>query len=93
LLVTGYCKIPADGIYRLIVRSDDGSRVLLNNQLMIDNDGNHPPKQASKRVRLKAGFHSLRVEYFEGNGAQALQLAIEMPDGTGREVTSDMLFH
>jgi hypothetical protein len=42
---------------------------------------------------MKAGFHPLRVEYVEGNGAQALQLAIEMPDGTGREVTADMLFH
>ena len=49
--------------------------------------------QASKRVRLKAGFHRLRVEHFERNGEQALQLAIEMPDGTGREVTADMLFH
>jgi hypothetical protein len=93
LSITGFLKIPADGIYRLIVLSDDGSRVFVNDSLVIDNDGNHPPKQAGKRIRMKAGFHPLRVEHFEGNGAQALQLAIEMPDGTAREVTADMLFH
>ncbi|MCA9119211.1 MAG: trypsin-like peptidase domain-containing protein [Planctomycetaceae bacterium] len=93
LLVTGYLKVPVDGIYRLIVRSDDGSRVLLNDQLVIDNDGNHPSKQASKRLRLKAGLHPLRIEHFEGNGEEALQFAIEMPDGVGREVSPDMLFH
>ncbi len=59
----------------------------------IDNDGNHPAKQASKRMRLKAGFHPIRIEYFEGNGEQTLKLAIENSTGASGEAGAEMLFH
>ncbi len=40
----GLLKIDEDGLYRLVIVSDDGSRVFLNGNLLIDHDGNHPPK-------------------------------------------------
>ncbi|MCB9936880.1 MAG: trypsin-like peptidase domain-containing protein [Planctomycetaceae bacterium] len=93
LSLTGYLKIPTEGVYRVIIRSDDGSRVYLHDELVIDNDGNHPPKQASKRIWLKAGYHPLRIEHFEGNGEQSLQFALELPNGVAGEVGPDILFH
>lgn len=93
VVVAGFLKIPVAGIYRLAIVSDDGSRVLLHDQEVIDNNGNHPAKEASKRLRLQAGFHPLRIEYFEGNGDQELRLGIELLNGSGGEVGAELLFH
>ena len=96
----GYLKIKSDGLYRLILVSDDGSRLFLHDKLTIDHDGNHPPKPASRVVRLKSGLHPLTIEYFQGNGEKRLELFIEECDNREsvslkpiREVTADEFLH
>lgn len=96
----GYLKIKSDGLYRLILVSDDGSRLFLHNKLTIDHDGNHPPKPASRVVRLKSGLHPLVIEYFQGNGDKRLELFIEECDSREsvslkpfREITADEFLH
>ena len=96
----GYLKIKSDGLYRLILVSDDGSRLFLHDKLTIDHDGNHPPKPASRVVRLKSGLHPLTIEFFQGNGDKRLELFIEECDSREsvslrpiREVTADEFLH
>lgn len=96
----GYLNIKSDGLYRLILVSDDGSRLFLHDRLTIDHDGNHPPKPASRVVRLKSGLHPLIIEYFQGNGDKRLELFIEACDSREsvslrpiREVTADEFLH
>ncbi len=96
----GYLKVKADGLYRLILVSDDGSRLLLHDKLTIDHDGNHPPKPASRMVRLKGGLHPVTIEYFQGNGDKRLELFIEECDSREsvslkpvREITADEFLH
>ena len=96
----GYLKIKSDGLYRLILVSDDGSRLFLHDKLTIDHDGNHPPKPASRLVRLKSGLHPLTIEFFQGNGDKRLELFIEECDNREsvslkpiREVTADEFLH
>jgi len=43
----------------------------------IDNDGNHPPMPASRLLRVKAGLHPIRIEYFQGTGQKTLELKLE----------------
>ena len=93
LTLDGLIKIPTDGIYRLIVVSDDGSRVKLHGRTIINNDGNHPKKEASRRVRLAAGLHPIEIQYFEGNGNELLHLAVEQPNGKIGEVPAEWFFH
>jgi S1-C subfamily serine protease len=96
----GYLKVKSDGLYRLILVSDDGSRLFLHDKLTIDHDGNHPPKPASRVVRLKSGLHPLTIEFFQGNGDKRLELFIEECDNREsvslkpiREVTADEFLH
>jgi S1-C subfamily serine protease len=96
----GYLKIKSDGLYRLILVSDDGSRLFLHDKLTIDHDGNHPPKPASRVVRLKSGLHPLTIEYFQGNGDKRLELFIEECESREsvslrpmREVTAEEFLH
>ena len=96
----GYLKVKSDGLYRLVLVSDDGSRLFLHDKLTIDHDGNHPPKPASRVVRLKSGLQPLVIEYFQGNGDKRLELFIEECDNREsvslrpiREVTADEFLH
>ena len=96
----GLLEIEKDGLYRLILVSDDGSRLRIHGQVVIDHDGNHPPKQASRLIRLKKGLYPLRVEYFQGNGDKQLHLFCEHLESREasslrqlQEVGSDKLTH
>ena len=75
----GYLQIPKDGDYRIHIGSDDGSRVLVDEQEVVNNDGIHPQIDKSGVITLKAGSHSLVVEYFEGSGGEVLVVEIEGP--------------
>lgn len=79
LAFKGYCQIPETGVYRFVLGSDDGSRLLLNGEPAIDNDGFHPYQESSCIRRLSKGLHAIEVEYFEGSGDVKLELRIE-PD-------------
>ncbi len=100
LSLEGFLKIDDEGLYRLILLSDDGSKLSLGDKLLIDNDGNHPPKPVGRIVRLKAGFYPLRIEYFQGNGDKTLRLYFERvtsPASIGlepyKEVEPSQLMH
>ncbi len=91
--LTGLLKIPADGLYTFSTTSDDGSRLWLSGQRIVDNDGLHGEQTVSGLVRLKAGLYPLRVEYFEAAGDQALAISVAGPDGMRRDLPADWLFH
>ncbi len=53
------------GTYRATVTSDDGVRVWVDNNLLIDKWQNQPPTTYTGDIALGSGNHNLRVEYFE----------------------------
>ncbi|RYZ91271.1 MAG: hypothetical protein EOP04_01010 [Proteobacteria bacterium] len=60
---------PGDYYFQLL--SDDGSKLWINNEVVVNNDGEHeaiPGKEKShdKPLKLTAGKHPLRVDYFQG---------------------------
>jgi hypothetical protein len=73
----GNAAIESDGLYRIVLVSDDGSKLYINDELFIDNDGNHPAKPSGRIVRLTKGLLPIKVEYFQGNGQMSLFLVIE----------------
>jgi len=75
----GYVRVPREGIYTFHLSSDDGSRLHLGDELLIDNDGLHGKFEMSGQAALAAGWHPLRVEYFQGPGDAYLALEWEGP--------------
>ncbi len=68
------------GSHQFELLSDDGSRLLIDDQVVIDNDGRHPPKSAQGAVVLQPGKHRIRVSYFQGPRFEiALQLFVTPP--------------
>jgi len=68
------------GEYDFHISSDDGARLVIDGQLVVDNDGQHPPQSAHGKVQLPAGDHLMVLEYFQGPRYQInLQLWVTPP--------------
>jgi S1-C subfamily serine protease len=74
---TGYVEIPADGVYHLVVGSDDGSVLRLGGEVVADNDGHHAYQEARGVRRLAAGLHPVRVDFFQATGQAVLAMRVE----------------
>lgn len=53
------------GVYRFFVEVDDGARVIIDGQGVLDEWREGPPRTAFVDYRLDEGVHSIQVEYFE----------------------------
>lgn len=58
------------GRYRFTATSDDGVRVGVNGQLIIDDWSSHPPRTVSGEINLPGGSVPIVVDYFEHGGAR-----------------------
>jgi hypothetical protein len=82
--VTGNLDVAAAGSHTFRLASDDGSRLYVDDKLVIDHDGPHGadlPKDGT--VSLTAGYHALRIEHFEAGGDQQITLSWKPPGATG----------
>jgi uncharacterized protein YgiM (DUF1202 family) len=66
--------------YHFTVEADDGVRVWLDGNLIIDEWHDTRPKTYATDVWISAGPHSLRVEYYEHLGSALVRLAWRKPD-------------
>lgn len=76
----GFLHAPVAGKYRFDLASDDGSRLLVGGERVIDVDGVHPHSGASAEIELAAGVHEIAVEFFEAAGECSLELDVTPPD-------------
>lgn len=63
------------GLYKFRLLSDDGSKLFIDEKLVIDNDGQHGSSAKQGEIELNTAEHNIRLQYFQGPRAQiALQL-------------------
>ncbi len=72
LRFTGNIRIERAGRYRFFTNSDDGSRLYVDGQLVVNNDGPHGMKEVRGNIKLAAGTHSIVVTYFDQGGGDGL---------------------
>lgn len=89
----GFIDIPADDIYALLLTSDDGSRLYIGDQLVVDNDGLHGMVQKSGSIGLAAGLHKLRIDFFERTGGAGLVARIAGGEIQKQVIPGFMLFY
>lgn len=69
------------GLYTFELHTDDGSRLYLNDELVVDHWGQHGMSTKLGRVRLESGLHRLRVDYYELDGWAGFQVRYAPPSG------------
>jgi hypothetical protein len=78
----GVITIKESGLYRYRVLSDDGSKLYIDEILVIDNDGIHESISKTGEIYLADGTYPIRVDYFQGPKKEiALQLFATLPGG------------
>jgi hypothetical protein len=80
---TGTLYAAAAGSYQLATGSDDGSRLLIDGQTVVDNDGLHGYNVVTESVNLTQGSHALELDFFENEGASSCRLLWNPPGGGG----------
>jgi hypothetical protein len=77
---TGQIEAPASATYTFYTQTDDGVRLWVNNQLIIDNWTDHSSTQNQGNIKLSAGQrYDIRLEFYENGGDAVCQLSWSSP--------------
>jgi hypothetical protein len=87
---SGRFWIADPGMYTFALLSDDGAKLYIDDQVIIDNDGVHAPVEKTGIVDLAGGLHRIRVSYFQGpKFLIALVLKVAGPGQQSRVFSTD----
>ncbi|MDQ3000646.1 MAG: PA14 domain-containing protein [Fibrobacterota bacterium] len=89
----GFVNITAAGTYTFFTSSDDGSRLFVDGRLIVDNDGLHGVQERSGQIALVAGYHAIKVQYFERGGGEVLDVKYQGPGIGKTAIPAEVLSH
>jgi len=92
LKYAGFIKIPEDGLYTFYTASDDGSVLLIDNKLVVNNDGEHAIVENSGNIMLNSGYHKIELLFFQAGGGMGLDASIQGPHLEKQIIPADILF-
>ncbi|MCC6697133.1 MAG: DUF4838 domain-containing protein [Candidatus Hydrogenedentes bacterium] len=93
LLFEGGFLAPETGLYCFTLVSNDGSRMTIDGQLLIDHDVRHMAVPRGNLVPLEKGYHPMTIEYFQSAGRKVLECYVEGPNMPRRLLNGDLLAH
>ncbi|WP_394774883.1 family 20 glycosylhydrolase [Flavobacterium sp.] len=89
----GYINIPETGNYTISTLSDDGSKLFIDNELVVNNDGIHWLNEAYGAVKLEKGFHKIYINYFDQIGGTTLTCFIQQEGKEKQEISASQLYY
>ena len=66
LRATSRLSVTVPGKYFFKLNADDGAKLYIDGELVVDNDGLHAEKAVVGSINLVAGQHDIVMEYFQG---------------------------
>lgn len=75
----GLINIEQAGTYTFELGSDDGSVLWINDEIVVNHDGDHSHTVKSGNKDLEVGQHLIKVRYFEIGGGESLELKYSGP--------------
>lgn len=63
---TGEVDLQSSGKYDVMTVADDGIRVFIDDQKVLDDWSDHAPRTTLRTIQLTKGKHRVKVEYFQG---------------------------
>ncbi len=76
---TGWVRVDQPGSWQFSTFSNDGVRLWVDNNQLIDNWTQHASVRDDGSLSLDAGWHPLRLEYFQQDGTSDLRLLFSGP--------------
>ena len=94
-----FVDVPIAGTWDFFSISDEGSKVLVDGDLVVSNDFLHGAREAQGSKFLSAGKHEVEVQYFERFGSASLRVDWQLRDANGiivrarEEIPTSVLSH
>lgn len=93
LKLEGYIYISETASYTFSCVSDDGAKLFIDNETIIDNDGRHWINEAFGAVKLEKGFHKINISYFDADGSAELKCYIKQEGKEKQEMKGSQLYY
>jgi len=88
--VTGFLNVEREGDYHFRLFSDDGSKFMIRDEIIIDNDGLHGAQDGKDgSFKLSRGEHPFEIEMFDNAVDEALRLEWKKPGDTSWSLVPD----
>ncbi len=83
----GLLKVDIPGEYTFELNTDDGSRLFINDEVVLDHWGHHAMSPRLATVHLTEGLHPIRIDYYEEFGWAGFKFRYAPPN---RDLTFDV---
>lgn len=88
MVFKGYLNVPVSDVYKITVSSDDGGRLFLDGEQVIDYDGIHGMGKKASTLALEKGSHPIEFHYFQHLGGQGIEISWESNDIPKEEISA-----
>ena len=88
---TGWIKVVKEGEYLFSGTSDDGCRLLVDDEVVVENDGDHRAQEQQDRIKLKPGKHKIVLLYYQHGEPKFLKVQFSGPGFKKQEIPEGML--
>ena len=89
LVFQGSLSIEVAGEYTFYTKSDDGSRLYVGTEVVVNNDGDHGPVEKSGSLVLGIGDHPFKVTFYNAGGGGELTAFFKGPGISKQVIPSD----
>lgn len=89
---SAWLKIDKAGWHKFYTYSDDGSKLYIGDQEVVNNDGAHGTLLRSGKIELAQGYHPIRVTYFNQAGGAWLEVLHKAPGQSKQPILPEKLF-
>jgi len=86
---TGKIRIDQAGAYTFMPTSDDGQRVMINGQMIVDDWVHHGPEERKGEVLLEPGLHDFEAQWMQGGGTFEFTLRWQGPGIDRQQIPAD----
>jgi hexosaminidase len=89
----GYIQLDAAGVYTFSALADDGMKLYIDDELVVNNDFRHAAIEKHGSVPLEKGFHKIKIEYFDAGEAYILKLFLNLNNEKRKELNLNRLYY
>ncbi len=93
VVYSGFIEISQRGRYTFHTRSDDGSALLIDGVVVVNNDGVHGGHAEGGRVHLGPGVYPIEIRFFEKDGGEELSVTYSGPALQTQNLPATILYH
>jgi hexosaminidase len=91
--LTGFLRVPKDALYTFHLVCDDGAKLRIDGEVVVDHDGQHDVTEKRGQIALRAGYHPVEVVFFQAGGGAALRLDASAAGVARRPVPAEWFGH